>query len=205
MSLVEYDTKMLLQKGGYWYYQRRVPKRYAHIDSRKFVKKGLRTKSIDDAIAKRNAMIKADDEYWLALSLEVIEQGGVSDASLTVQKQRYKAAEKRALAHGLRYAPMANIVDQEAPEEILKRVEVLIKQTGPNKAPKKEDLDAVLGGIQKPSVGGVKVAKAFELYVAKIAFDDQFNKSPQQRYSWEKTKRGSCHRIQGLVDGAYGA
>jgi len=47
--------KMLIQKCGYWYYQRRVLKKYAHIDSRRFVKKALRTKSIDNAIAKRNA------------------------------------------------------------------------------------------------------------------------------------------------------
>jgi len=46
---------MLIQKYGYWYYQRRVLKKYAHIDSRRFVKKALRTKSIDNAIAKRNA------------------------------------------------------------------------------------------------------------------------------------------------------
>lgn len=193
MSLVKYDTKMLIQKRGYWYYQRRVPKKYAHIDSRRFVKKALGTKSIDDAIAKRDALITADDDYWLALSLEVIEQGGVSDASLEVQKQRYKAAEARALAHGLRYKPMQTLIAEEPPEAILKRVELLLKQSGSRSAPKKEDVLAVLGGVAKPSVGSIKVSKAFELYVAKIAFDDQFNKSPQQRYSWEKTKRTSIN------------
>lgn len=193
MSFVKYDTKMLIQKRGYWYYQRRVPKKYAHIDHRRFVKKALGTKSIDDAIAKRDALIKADDEYWLSLSLEVIEQGGLSDTNLEVQKQRYKAAETRALAHGLRYKPMASIIAEEPPETILERVELLIKQSGVQAAAKKEDVLAILGGVSEPSIGSIRVSKAFELYVAKIAFDDQFNKSPQQRYSWEKTKRTSVN------------
>ena len=33
--------------------------------------------------------------------------------------------------------------------------------------------------------------KRFELYVSKIAFDDQYNKSDAQRRAWEKTKRTS--------------
>jgi len=53
---------MLYQRNGYGYYQRRVPKKYAHIDGRRFVKKALGTKSTDDAIAKRDALIKADDQ-----------------------------------------------------------------------------------------------------------------------------------------------
>lgn len=83
---------------------------------------------------------------------------------------------------------MSSIITEDSPETILERVELLMKQSGPKSPPKKEDLVAVWGGVAKPTVGEIKVSKAFELYVAKIAFNDQFNKSPQQRYSWEKTK-----------------
>ena len=75
MALLDYDTKMLMQKRGFWYYQRRVPKKYAHINARRFVKKALRTKSVDEAISKRDALIIADNEYWEALSLEALEIG----------------------------------------------------------------------------------------------------------------------------------
>ena len=100
MALMQYDTKMLMQKREYWYYQRRVPKKYAHIDSRRFVKKALGTKSIDEALAKRDALIRADDEYWMALSLEALENEGVSEKTITIQQHRYKAATARAMSHG---------------------------------------------------------------------------------------------------------
>ncbi len=193
MALMQYDTKMLMQKRGYWYYQRRVPKKYAHIDSRRFVKKALGTKAIDEALVKRDALIRADDEYWMALSLEALENDSVSEKTILVQQHRYKAATARAMSHGLKYSPITKLIDDETPEQILKRVEILIEQSGIKSVAKKDEIFAVLGGEPKPATGSVKVSKAFELYVAKIAFDDQFNKSPQQRYSWEKTKRTSVN------------
>ena len=102
MALLDYDTKMLMQKRGFWYYQRRVPKKYAHIDARRFVKKALRTKSVDEAISKRDALIIADNEYWEALSLEALEIGGVSETSQLVAQHRYQASTARALSFGLR-------------------------------------------------------------------------------------------------------
>jgi len=62
--------------------------------------------------------------------------------------------------------PMTTLIAQEMPEEVLRRVELLMKQSGPTSAPKKEDLYAILGGVSIPSVGSIKVSKAFELYVA---------------------------------------
>ena len=37
MAKVEHDTKLLHKKRGYWYYQRRVPLKYAHLDHRRYV------------------------------------------------------------------------------------------------------------------------------------------------------------------------
>jgi len=53
IAKIEYDTKLLHKKRGYWYYQRRVPNKYSHIDHRTYVKKALRTTAIDESIAKR--------------------------------------------------------------------------------------------------------------------------------------------------------
>ena len=36
MTLQDYDTKLLIKKRGYWYYQRRVPKKFAHVDPRRY-------------------------------------------------------------------------------------------------------------------------------------------------------------------------
>lgn len=59
--------------------------------------------------------------------------------------------------------------------EIYDRVKILMKQSGPNVLPKKEDLLAVLGGVHKPSKGKVKGPSAFGLYFNKISSNDQYN------------------------------
>jgi len=191
MAIVDYDTKLLHKKRGYWYYQRRVPKKYAHIDHRKYVKKALRTKSIDEAIAKRDALVKADNEYWSALILEGMQNGGISDTILAVETHRYEAAAARAVSFGVTYLPASEIAAQGDPVEIYDRVKILMKQSGPNALPKKEDVEAVLGGIRKPNKGRVKVSNAFKLYLDKISYNDQYNKDTDQLYSWKKTKTTS--------------
>ncbi len=37
------------------------------------------------------------------------------------------------------------------------------------------------------------MSEAFQLYLDEIAFDEQYNKSPKQKYSWEKIKRTSIN------------
>ena len=191
MALLDYDTKMLMQKRGFWYYQRRVPKKYAHIDARRFVKKALRTKSVDEAISKRDALIIADNEYWEALSLEALEIGGVSETSQLVAQHRYQASTARALSFGLQYKPASRIAAEEPPEAVYERVALLMQQSAGNTLPKKEDVFAVLGGDPKPSKGNITVSKAFSLYLEKISYDDQYNKDAYQLYSWKKTKKTS--------------
>ena len=191
MAIVDYDTKLLIKKRGYWYYQRRVPKKYAHIDHRKYVKKALRTKAIDEAIAKRDALVKADNEYWSALALEVVQNGGVDDTTLAVETHRYEAAKARAASFGVTYLPSSELAAQAGPVEIYERIQRLMKQSGPNTLPKRVDVDAVLGGITKPNKGKMKVSKAFNLYLDKISYNDQYNKDKDQLYSWKKTKTTS--------------
>ena len=191
MAIFDYDTKLLIKKRGYWYYQRRIPKEYAHIDHRKYSKKALRTRAIDEAIAKRDALVKADDEYWSALALEVAQSGGVNETTLAVQTHRYEAAKARAVSFGVSYVPVAELVAQADPVEIYDRIQRLMKQSGPNTRPRREDVDALLGGVAKPNKGKVKVSKAFKLYLDKISYNDQYNKDKDQLYSWKKTKTTS--------------
>ena len=51
------------------------------------------------------------------------------------------------------------------------------------------DLDALLGGIEKPQADQRTVTESFRFYVDEIEFDAQINKSPGQRRSWENSKR----------------
>jgi len=184
-------NKLLIQRNEHWYYQRRVPRKYSHIDPRNMVKKSLETRSIDVARMRRDALVEADNEYWLTLALEAVENGGVSDTTLNIEQQRYKASSLRALAYGYRYKPAERLAREESSEELLERVEKLIGQSSGNKVAHVAEVDALLGGTAEPSRLPTKVSKAFALYIKDIAFDDQYNKSPRQKYSWEKTKRTS--------------
>lgn len=201
MTLQDYDTKLLIKKRGYWYYQRRVPKKFAHVDPRRYVKKALRTKAVDEAIAKRDALIKADNEYWTALSLEAAQLGDVSETRFAVEQHRYNAAKARALSFGITYSPVSDLAAHQTSAQIYERVAILMKQSPPNALPKQEDVDALLGGVTKPNLGRVKISKAFKLYLDKISYDDQHNKDADQLYNWKKTKTTSIdYFIQQMGD-----
>ncbi|MBU2143421.1 MAG: phage integrase SAM-like domain-containing protein, partial [Alphaproteobacteria bacterium] len=65
---------------------------------------------------------------------------------------------------------------------------------GPAEIPRERDAEALLGGATKPTI---PVSDAFEVYLSEIAYNAQLYKSPNQRASWEKTKRTS---IQYFID-----
>ena len=187
------DFKYLVERNGTWYYVRRVPDNYAHVDSRIRVKKSLKTKSFDLARLRRNDLIKADDAYWLCLAVEAAEKGGVSHATQIAEGRRYKAAVLRAMAYGYRYLPADRLVSEESSESLAQRVEYLIGQSGSKKVAPISEVNALLGGVAVPAIPGTSISEAFKLYVSEIAFDEQYNKSERQKYSWEKTKRTSIN------------
>lgn len=187
------DYKHLVARNGTWHYIRRVPDRYKHVDSRKLIKKTLKTKSIDLARMRRDDLIQADDEYWLTLAIEAAEKGGVSTTTRDVEQRRYNAARLRAMAHGYRYLPADRLVVEESSEELVQRVEYLMKQSGPKKLAPASDLAAILGGTPEPVSEKIRVSDAFNVFLDEIAFDDVYNMSEKQKYSWEKTKRTSIN------------
>jgi len=91
------QNHLLILRGDIWYYQRRVPKKFRHVESRPIVRSSLNTDSLIIARRRRDALVEADDLFWAALSQEALENGGVSEATRQVQNQRYKAASLRAL------------------------------------------------------------------------------------------------------------
>ncbi len=68
MRSMAQDTQHLQKRGGYWHCKRRVPARYSFFDEREFVRASLKTKSLDTAIERRDALIEADDHYWASVS-----------------------------------------------------------------------------------------------------------------------------------------
>ncbi len=66
------------------------------------VKKSLEIRSIDVARMHRDVLVEADNEDWRTLALEAAYNDGVSDTTLNIEQQRYKASSLRALAYGYR-------------------------------------------------------------------------------------------------------
>lgn len=196
-------NRYLTQYRGHWYYQRMVPARFAHIDSRNRIRYSLHTTSLETARVRRDRLANADLEYWNALAIDAAENLGVTMATFKVAEQRHRAAQARALAFGLEYKT-AEILSQDAAvdnrvEQLLERIELIDENTGKSGIPPKAETEAILGGVPDPVRPCVKISDAFALYLNEIAYDEQAKKSPKQQYSWEKTKRTSINYFIDLV------
>jgi len=177
--------KYLKERGGWWHYIRRVPKRFSAIDDRVWIQVALRTQSLEVAMMRRDALAEADNALWNARTLE-FSGGGAARQAWQIADKRYQAAVARAMALGFIYRPVEELATHPDLDEIVER----LKAADKGNAPSEEKTEALLGGAPEPE-DKTCVSEAFELYVSKIAFDDQYNKSDAQRRSWEKTKRTS--------------
>ena len=191
------DTKNLELRGGHWHYNRRVPTRFLPFETRRRIRVSLKTKSLDTARARRDALMEADDLYWA--SITGIDDDAVGDKAASLQREvagrRYKAASLRALARGFSYMPAADLAGIADVDEIVARVRAVdAKNTGGKSALEASEAEAVLGGASQPTV---TVSQAFDLYCDEIAIDELISKSDMQRKLWRKTKlRG----IQYFID-----
>jgi integrase len=182
--------RFLLQRGKRWYYQRRVPSQFSHIDERRFAKVSLKTESLEIARLRRDQLAEADDEYWMAMAVEAASPEGTGPTMRAALEHRYKAAIARAMAYGFSYKPAEPLAESRTIAELMARIRTLEANAGKSGDPSRADSEALLGGTPDPAAS-ITVSEAFELYISRIAFDDQYNKSEAQRRSWEKTKRTS--------------
>jgi len=191
------QNRYLTPLRDYWYYQRRVPGRFSHVDARKRIRYSLNTKSIDVARMRRDALAEADEAYWTALTIEAAERGGVSNATHKAEQHRFRAAKARALAYGFSYKPAANLAQETSTddrvERLLARIDELEGNSDSDGVPPKGMTEALLGGAPVPTAPKVTVSEAFNIYVEKIAFSETRNKSEKQIYSWKKTKTTSVN------------
>ena len=108
MKRVE-DNSYLEQRGRVWWYNRRVPRKFAHLDTRKRIKESLSTTSLEQARYKRDLLVEADDHYWA--SLQIADETGPStnrEVSEAVRR-RYKMATVKPLASGFFYQPIDHL------------------------------------------------------------------------------------------------
>lgn len=176
------SDRYLTERGGIFYYKRRVPSSLVEFDDRgEHVRISLQTDDLAQARATRDIYEQADDEYWSALTLGVSKDGARSS---------YLAAVKRAQAMGFVYRPAQDVAREDL-ESILQRIEaVMSPQTSLVAA------ETVLGTISQPSV---TVSEAFDLYKNDIIPHELAGKSAGQRARWESGKSFAVRNFTEIV------
>lgn len=104
---------------GYWYFVKRVPKRFAHVDPRQKITRALWTDSEREAKIKAAAVEAEIMAHWEALAL-----GQSGDAAAS-----YEAARKLAQARGFPYRPAAKLAAGTV-DGLLERLEALMRPDG---------------------------------------------------------------------------
>jgi integrase len=178
--------KWLVRRGGKLVYRRRVPQRYAFVDSRKFVTISCETADLGKAILARDKLNSLTEAFWLAASL-----GESPDA-----RDRYQSAVERARLEGFAYVPSERLL--EAPmEELLQRLaalEQIIWPAGdePSSAP---PVIALLGGARDPGVTVSQLVATYE----KFTRDERLKKSDEQLHKWRLPLTRAAKNLQVLT------
>lgn len=185
-------NRYLQRRGEHWHYVRRVPSQYCEFDKRSYIRKALKTVSIEVARARRDALVEAEDLYWASLSSA---SDGLSEQSREVRKtklamKRYEAAKRQAMAKGFLYMPMDALLASDSNEEIVRRLESLERQGA--SVPDLLDTQAVLGSLTPPSV---TITQAFDIYCNEIAMSELIGKSKSQINGWKKVKLRSVNNF----------
>lgn len=158
---------------GYWYFVKRVPKRFAHVDQRVQVRRALWTDSEREARAKAPAVEAEFLAYWEALAA-----GRANDATAA-----FEAAKRFSQARGFSYLAASDLAAGSV-TEILERIEALIRD-GSAPRPLTEAV-ALLGGADAPTA---TLSSAFDEFCKFAAPDRLTGKSARQIAKWENHRK----------------
>ncbi|TPK49611.1 integrase [Mesorhizobium sp. B2-5-4] len=162
---------------------RRVPKRYAPVETRKQVWVSLHTDSKTVAEQKAPSAWAHMVEGW-----EASLAGATDDA-----ERRFAAAKELAAVRGYSYL-RADRVAQLPREKLLERVESALKLNGDAA---EIEARAVLGGAREP---GITISKALETYWT-LAKQDTLGKSEDQLRRWKHPReRAIANLIEEIGD-----
>lgn len=165
------EMRHITRDRGRWYYVQRVPKQFAHLDPRRFVRIALRTDSETEARAKAPDIERSLWAYW-----EALDRGDRAAVD-----ERLTAMKKIAQARGFAYRPAAEIATGPI-EELVRRVEAL--ERGSRLAGPVETA-AILGAVEEPDRTIVEEMEEF----LRLTKDRVAGKSEAQMRRYELTRR----------------
>lgn len=190
MVMLNSLNQYLYSRNGTWYYVRRVPDSVAVFDKRTFSRASLRTKSLEVARVRRDAIAEADDLYWASM---LAKSNDAPNSPGNAELKRYKAAKSRAYARGYVYTPVSELTASEDVNELLERV--LQVKAAPAQL---EEVEATaLLGTAEPVA--IPISEAYELYCSDLALSDLLGKSEEQKASWRKVKLRAVNNFIALV------
>ena len=141
-------------KKGMLELRRRVPRKYASVEARKFIWVSLETDSPAVAEARAINMWQGQIARWEAMLA----------GDTTEPQARIDAARNVANSKGFIYTP-ANVLLEQPVEQILKRVEAIAVRRG---VPSLREAQALLGTLPDP---GIKISGALEMFWQLTASD----------------------------------
>lgn len=170
---------MIKLRGKSYQLYKRVPKRYADIESRTFVWLSLHTDSPTVARSKADGAWSQMIEAW-----EARLAGDTAGAD-----KRVEAAKELAAVRGFRYLDAGKVANLPS-EDFLDRYEAVPLRDG---APDRIEAAAILGS--EPAAG-IKVTDALDSYWT-LAADKMLGKSDDQRRRWKNPR---IKAIKNFVD-----
>lgn len=173
----------LIQRNGWYFYDRRIPAKFTEFDSRKRVRLSLDTKCPKLARKRRDSINKDMERYWENLCAK----------RETHNKASFKELVKTARTLGYSYVP-ASLISEFPIEEIVNR----LKATG--QYLHNEDLvKATLGSIDTPKIRLSEVLKLYWDYSKPLTI----NKDANQLRKWRNPKIKAFNNLINLIDDIY--
>lgn len=176
----------LIDRGGWWVYRRRVPRRAAHLDTRNIVRITTNQRTDGSAMPSSAAVIAAErihaevETHWAALA--TLDEHTAED---------YAAAVSRARALGFGYQSVDRLI-AEPLAEIAARVARLERD---GLVDNRSAVTAVLGGAAMPDI---HLSTLVDLYLEAVA-DRLLPKSANQRRKYINPRKKAVANAVALL------
>lgn len=173
---------MIKLRGSHYQLYRRVPKRFASIESRKFVWISLKTDS--KSIAQRKA-----DGVWAEMieAWEAKLAGDQADAMA-----RFDAARELADVRGYRYLAAARVAQLPIDQIVDRAAAVGVV----NKVPDQREMDALMGGVESE---GMTISQALEDFWS-LSETNLVGKSADQMRRWKNPRIKAVKNLIKIID-----
>jgi integrase len=183
---VQVMSNYIIQRNGYYYYFRRVPKDIAAYDSRKHIKVSLKTKDINTARKRAVMQNEAVEKFWR----ELVTSPGVPET----HNDLYKQAIHTARVHGFAYRDISEIAENSSTAELVDRM-LALREAKAHRPENKIIRNALTGTANRPKV---KLSQLWDIYRPKSA-DRLIGKTDNQVRKWENPRRRALENFTAAV------